>query len=112
MKTILFFISIFVFSIIWQIIITKYLPDAATGNKQDHSGYSEKQRSIILETLARTCIWLVYFLIITMLTRYLGQTQSTFDLMSEYPSLITFIALIILGCMNYWFVKKKYSTTD
>ncbi|MCE5130738.1 hypothetical protein QI060_07240 [Staphylococcus saprophyticus] len=55
MKTALFFVTIFVFSMIWSMIIINYLPDAATGNKRDKTRYSEKQRLIILETLSRTC---------------------------------------------------------
>ena len=112
MKTALFFVTIFVFSMIWSMIIINYLPDAATGNKRDKTRYSEKQRLIILETLSRTCTWFIYFLVISILTRYLGPSDTKFDLISKYPLITVLIALIILGGLNYLFVKKKYKTTD
>ena len=116
MKTALFFVTIFVFSMIWSMIwsmiIINYLPDAATANKRDKTRYSEKQCLIILETLSRTCTWFIYFLVISILTRYLGPSNTNFDLISKYPLITVLIALIILGVLNYLFVKKKYKTTD
>ncbi|MDW4041226.1 hypothetical protein QI036_09650 [Staphylococcus saprophyticus] len=41
MKTALFFVTIFVFSMIWSMIIINYLPDAATANKRDKTRYNE-----------------------------------------------------------------------
>ncbi|MDW4179520.1 hypothetical protein QI183_11095 [Staphylococcus saprophyticus] len=112
MKTALFFVTIFVFSMIWSMIIIIYLPDAATANKRDKTRYNEKQRLIILETLSRTCTWFIYFLVISILTRYLGPSNTNFDLISKYPLITVLIPLIILGVLNYLFVKKKYKTTD
>ncbi|MBN6203731.1 hypothetical protein JZH61_07795 [Staphylococcus saprophyticus] len=85
MKTAIFLVTIFVFSMIWSMVIINYLPDAATANKRDKTRYSEKQRLIILETLSRTCTWFIYFLVISILTRYLGPSNTNFDLISKYP---------------------------
>ena len=49
---------------------------------------------------------------ISILTRYLGPSNTNFDLISKYPLITVLIALIILGVLNYLFVKKKYKTTD
>lgn len=112
MKTALFFISILIFSMLWSMIIINYLPGVATGNKRDKTRYSEKQRLIILETLSRTCTWFIYFLVLSILTKYLGPSNTNINLMANYPLLMLLIVVIILGILNYLFVKKKYKTFD
>ncbi|MCJ1661183.1 hypothetical protein MT341_00935 [Staphylococcus sp. NRL 18/288] len=65
MTTILLFVAVFVFGILWSIISNKFLPketlyERTYNDSSDNTGYDERQRMMFLEIFSKTFVGLVY----------------------------------------------------
>ncbi|OEK72233.1 hypothetical protein AST00_01155 [Staphylococcus equorum] len=112
MKLLLFFIAILIFSSIWTVITGKYLPSEVVDNNKNNSRYNKRQKKIFIEILARTCVWLVYILVLILIFRLFGFWDTKGNLFMNYPEIIFLAATFILIVVNYLGVRKKYSTGE
>lgn len=109
MKTFAFFTIIFIFSAFWTSLTIRYLPSETTGHKNNKSSFNTQQQSMIIEIFARTFVWFVYFLLLNIIMKYFGYWHNN-SLAKDYSELVYLLAIILLGVMNYFYVKRKYNS--
>ncbi|WP_437750526.1 hypothetical protein [Staphylococcus shinii] len=112
MKTFAYFTIIFIFSALWTSMAIRYLPSETTGRKNKKNSFNTQQQSMIIEIFARTFVWFVYFLILTIIMKYFGYWNNDNGLAKDYSELVYLLAIILLGVMNYFYVKRKYNSKE
>lgn len=67
---------------------------------------------MIIEIFSRTFVWFVYFLLLTIIMKYFGYWNNDNSLAKDYSELIYLLAIVLLGAMNYFYVKRKYNSKE
>lgn len=110
LKTFAFFTIIFIFSALWTSLAIRYLPSETTGHKNKKNSFKTQQQSMIIEIFARTFVWFVYFLLLNIIMKYFSYWNNANSLAKDYSELVYLLAIILLGVMNYFYVKRKYNS--
>lgn len=110
LKTFAFFTIIFIFSALWTSLAIRYLPSETTGHKNKKNLFNTQQQSMIIEIFARTFVWFVYFLLLNIIMKYFSYWNNDNSLVKDYSELVYLLAIILLGVMNYFYVKRKYNS--
>lgn len=110
LKTFAFFTIIFIFSALWTSLAIRYLPSETTGHKNKKTSFNTQQQSMIIEIFARTFVWFVYFLLLNIIMKYFSYWNNANSLAKDYSELVYLLAIILLGVMNYFYVKRKYNS--
>lgn len=116
MTTILLFVTVLVFGILWSIFTNKFLPketlyENTYEKTSDNTGYDERQRVMFLEIFSKTFVSLVYSFFFIIIFRIFGEMSVKHMVypFNEFPELIYLIIGAIFLISNYFIVKKKYS---
>lgn len=111
---ILAYIGFFIFSVSWSIVTTALLPaESVDGRKKDDTKYDERQRRMFLEIFARTFVWVVYAMLSSVFLRLFGiykKVSESLFIFKDYPELLYILLGLLFLVMNYFSVKKKYTT--
>ncbi len=67
---------------------------------------------MIIEIFSRTFVWFVYFLLLTIIMKSFGYWNNDNSLAKDYSELIYLLAIVLLGDMNYFYVKRKYNSKE
>lgn len=110
METFLLFGIILIFSVLWTILTNNFLPNNLVGHTKNNSKYDDQQRTLITETLATTCMWLIYVFVLTLLFRFFGFWDVNGSLIANYPEVVFLVVTCILIISNYFAIKKKNSS--
>lgn len=109
MKYIVLFGAMVIFGVVWTMVTKRYLPSEVVDNENDK--YDERQRKMFTEVLARNSVWFVYVLFVNLIFRYLGYWDTENTLLSNYPEWVYLVIIVLLTVMNYFSVRKKYTSS-
>lgn len=114
MHYIYYFLAIIIFTILWALVLAKFIPLSLTGIPADKvtkdRNYDERQTTMIIEIIARTFILTSFSILLNLILRVLHLEIAHSPIFDKYPELMYIILAVFFIIFNYWLVNRKYTS--